>query len=711
MKTIIFTELMNKDVEIKQEALRLLSTPISEKEIENVKRVINYLDKKYYVQSETLVTDFEYDKLFDALKNIENSYPNLITKDSPTQRVAHGLSAEFTTVKHSVPMLSLDKCYNQEDLQSFDESLRKLVSEDEEVEYSIEPKFDGSSIALLYENDILVRAATRGDGTEGEDITQNARTIKSIPLSVNFSQFGISKIELRGEVVIEHTVFKKINKKREKEGLKIFENSRNTASGSLRMKDSAEVAKRGLEAFIYQVGFLIDENGNDILSSKFKGQSDILKYLGSLGFLVPKKETATFNSVKEVIDFCYLWQEKRNDYNYEIDGMVIKLNNIRLQNLVGHTAHHPRWAIAFKFKARQAITQLLNIEYQVGRTGAVTPVAKLDPVRLAGVTVSSVSLHNEEFIKEKDIHIGDFVFVERAGDVIPYISAVDLSKRIITTPVVFPKECPSCNASLTKPEAEAIWRCENADCPAQIEERIIHFVSKGAMNIDGLGKDIVKRFISEGLLNTIEDIYELPEKADSILALEGWKEKSFLNLKTSIENSKNQAIWRLIVGLGIRHIGTTTAKHLAKQVHSMLEFQNWSLEKLIELEDIGPKVAESISLFFSNEKNIELLNKLQLIGVKIEKTEEDLKPLSSNALEGKTFLFTGTLTKFSRTQAKEMVEENGGKNISSVSKNLNFLIVGEKAGSKLKKAEKINKDAEEKLIQVITEQAFLDMIS
>ena len=701
---------MNTDESIKKRAKNILNSIVFADTINELKEVINYLDNKYYVDSETLVSDFEYDKLFDILNLIEKENPSLVSVDSPTQRVAKGLSNNFSTVKHSAPMLSLDKCYNQEDLQSFDDSLRKLVAEGEEIEYSIEPKFDGSSIALLYENDILVRAATRGDGTEGEDITQNAKMILNIPQKVNFSKFGISKIELRGEVVIENSVFKNLNKNREKEGIKTFENSRNTASGSLRMKNPNEVAKRGLEAFIYQVGYLTDLDGKDILSSKFKGQSDILHWLGDLGFKIPKDETDVFNSVQHVIDFCFGWQEKRDHYNYEIDGMVIKLNNIRLQNLVGHTSHHPRWAIAFKFKARQAITKLIDIEYQVGRTGAITPVAKLEPVRLAGVTVSSVSLHNEEFIKGKDIRINDFVFVERAGDVIPYISGVDIAKRIDQNKFNFTTECPSCSFLLVKEEAEAIWRCENADCSAQVEESIIHFVSKGAMNIDGLGKDIVKRFLKEGFLKTIEDIYKLPNNKVAILALEGWKEKSFNKLLSSIENSKNQASWRLIVGLGIRHVGSTTAKHLAKQVGSLLDFTSWKQEELEALEDVGPRVAESILFFFNKEQNILLLNALKKLGVKIEKTAEDFKPLASNILEGKTFLFTGTLTKFSRTKAKELVEENGGKNISSISKNLNFLIVGEKAGSKLKKAESINKKAGSEIVKIITEQAFLDII-
>lgn len=700
---------MNKDKSIQQQATTLLQKNISAEDINELKTIIQYLDRKYYIQSETLVEDYVYDQLFDALKKIETEQPELIAPDSPTQRVAQGLSNDFATVQHAVPMLSLDKCYNQEDLESFDESLRKLVL-DQEITYHIEPKFDGSSIALLYENDLLVRAATRGDGIEGEDITANARTIKSIPLRVNFSAFGIHKIELRGEVVIAHNQFEKMNAEREKQGLKTFENSRNTASGSLRMKDSAEVAQRSLEAFIYQIGYIEDKQGKAILSTTFQKQSEIIDWLDQKGFLVPKKETKIVHSVKEAINYCLDWQEKRNHYNYEIDGMVIKLDNIPLQNIVGHTAHHPRWAIAFKFKARQAITQLHSVEYQVGRTGAVTPVAKLAPVKLAGVTVSSVSLHNEDFIKEKEIELNDYVYVERAGDVIPYIAGVDKLQRKNTTAIVFPTNCPSCSSALAKPEGEAIWRCENADCPAQIEERIIHFVSKGAMNIDGLGKDIVKRFLNEKLLQSIEDIYALPQKQEDLLALEGWKEKSVNNLVQGIENSKNQAIWRLIVGLGIRHIGTSTAKHLAKQVHSLLEFSHWTKEQLIELEDIGPKVADSIFTFFRNEKNIELLQHLATIGVKIEKTEDDLKPLASNLLEGKSFLFTGTLTQFSRAKAKEMVEQNGGKNISSVSKKLNYLIVGEKAGSKKTKAEKINKDAEVEIIKIRTETEFLAMI-
>lgn len=692
--------MFNNHEEMMALTARFISGKIDKTDIENLRKVILFHDFNYYNESQSLISDYEYDTLYKALKQLEEQHPELITPDSPTQKVSSALSQDFATVKHTVPMLSLSNSYNADDLIAFDESVKKLSGK-EVITYCVEPKFDGASIALLYENDILVRAATRGNGTEGDDITNNAKVMSSIPHKVNFSQHGISKIELRGEVVIENGVFEKMNAEREELGLKTFQNSRNTASGSLRMKESAEVAKRGLEAFIYQIGYAEDKNGNTLLGSKLLSHKKNIELLSQLGFKVPVHETATFNTINEVTNFCLDWEIKRDNYHYEIDGMVVKVDDLTTQNQLGATAHHPRWAIAFKFKPRKAVTKLLNIEYQVGRTGAVTPVAKLEPVRLAGVTVSSVSLHNEEFIKEKDIQIGDFVQVERAGDVIPYIAGVDLQQRLFTTPVVFPTSCPSCQSTLVKPEAEAIWRCENAECPAQSEERIIHFVSKGAMDIDGLGRDIVKRFMREGILNNIEDIYKLDYH--KILALEGWKEKSVNNLKEGIEKSKNQPLWRLLVGLGIRHVGTATAKMLEKQVKNILEFEHWNEEQYTELQDVGPKVAESIQQFFSNKNNIALINKLGEFGVKIEKTEEDNTQIS-NALEGKTFLFTGTLTQFSRDVAKELVEKHGGKNVSGVSANLDILVAGEKAGSKLTKAEKLG-------ITIWSEDDFLNKIA
>ena len=687
------------DDEMQVQTDNLLYKQLGKVDIPGLRAALKYHDWKYYVQAEPSISDIEYDKLFKALKDLEAEYPELVTPDSPTQRVAQVLTSDFQTVEHTVPMLSLSNSYNADDLFAFDESVKKL-SNRSDIQYAVEPKYDGASIALIYENDMLTRAATRGNGTEGEEITGNAKRIKNIPLQADFSKYGISKIELRGEVVIELGVFDRMNEARETEGLKVFQNSRNTASGSLRMKDPEEVSKRNLEAFIYQIGYAADAHGNELLGEKLLSHFENIDMLHALGFQTPQEEKTLVSSIEEVSEFVKEWEEKRDGYNYEIDGMVVKVNDLRLQNSLGFTAHHPRWAIAFKFKARQATTQLLNIEYQVGRTGAVTPVAKLDPVRLAGVTVSSVSLHNADFIHEKDIHLGDYVKVERAGDVIPYIASVDLTRRDKVEAVVFPTECPSCAAQLVRPEVEAVWRCENAECPAQAEERMIHFVSKGAMDIEGLGKDIVKRFMTEGIVSKIEDIYRLDYEA--ILSLEGWKDKSVENLRSGVEKSKSQPLWRLLVALGIRHVGSATAKMLEKQIQRIDDLVSWNADSLAELEDVGPKVAESILSFFHNEENQALIKSLEELGVKVEKTEED-SALKSNKLEGLTFLFTGSLSRFSRDKAKELVEENGGKNISGVSAKLNYLVAGEKAGSKLTKAEKLG-------IPVISEDEFLGMI-
>ena len=665
--------------------------------------VIRYHDWKYYLQSAPSINDQQYDFLFKELKKIETENPNLVRDDSPTQRIGLALSTDTKTVTHSVPMISLDNSYNADDLKEFDERLQKLLN-GEAIQYCVEPKFDGSSIALLYENDKLVRAATRGNGVEGEDITHNARVLKSIPLQANFSERGISKIELRGEVVIANDVFKKLNEDRAKENLKTFQNSRNTASGSLRMKDPSETANRGLEAFIYQLGYAVDTNNNNVLGESLNNHFENIDMLYTLGFKTPQSEKKICNSIQEVIDFCNEWEAKRDSYNYEIDGMVIKVNKLTQQNKVGATGHHPRWAIAYKFKAKKARTKLLDIEYQVGRTGAITPVAKLEPVPLAGVTISSVSLHNEDFIKEKKLRMNAYVYVERSGDVIPYISGVDESSLDENTQeIIFPKNCPSCNSELVREAEESAWRCINLECVAKSEESIIHFVSKEAMDIDGLGRDIVIRFMKEGLIKQISDIYLLPNKKETILALDGWKEKSYTNLVDGIEASKNKALWRILVGLGIRHVGVIMAKKLAKQITSIFDLQAWTTEQLLELEDIGPKVAESIHQFFSNESNIHLLKELERNGVALIHNELNSEQIA-NTLAGKTFLFTGTLTKFTRDKAKELVEKNGGTILSGVSAKLSYLVAGVEAGSKLKKAQEIAS------IQIIDEDDFLKLI-
>ncbi len=678
----------------------------AETQLQQLRQCINYFDRKYYVDAETLISDFEYDQLFSFLKKIEQQFPELITEDSPSQRVARALTEDFTSVLHTVPMLSLENSYNAADLLDFHRRVSELTNTTK-INYVVEPKFDGSSIALVYENDMLVRAATRGDGIAGEDITNNAKVIRSIPLSANFSAFGIQKIELRGEVVISNEFFENFNKHREQQGLSTFQNSRNTAAGTLRLKDPNEVAKRGLEAFVYHVAYAIDAEGNNVLGNKLYSHNENIHLLHDLGFKTPTIEKK-LGAINEVIAFCEEWENKRGIYAYEIDGMVIKVDSISLQQQVGATAHHPRWAIAYKFKAKQATTVLERVEYQVGRTGAITPVAKLTPVPLAGVTISSVSLHNEDFIKEKDVRLGDTVIVERAGEVIPYIvGSVTAARTGAEQEIQFPKHCPSCSSELVKPEDESVWRCINADCPAQVEEKIIHFVSKDAMDIDGLGRDIVIRFIKEGIINHITDIYKIVttepnEKLQQIRNLQGWKEKSVNNLVNGINASKANPLWRLINGLGIRHVGVTTAKYLATQVSHLNDYKDWSLEKLTQLQDVGPKVAASIHDFFSNEQNILLIEQLEALGVNV--TNDNSQTTVSDKLSGKTFLFTGTLTQFTRDEAKELVERNGGKLLSGVSKNLHYLVAGAEAGSKLEKAQKIES------IQIIDEGTFLKMI-
>jgi len=694
--------------------LKLSFESFTENEAEDaaaeLKTVLNYHDWRYYVISDPIVTDFEYDTLFKGLQKLESAYPELKSEDSPTERVARGKSDDFPTVPHLIPMLSLDNSYNSEDLEDFDRRMKDLGPENG-IAYTVEPKFDGASIALIYENDLLVRAATRGNGVEGDEITNNAKTINTIPLKALFSQHGIHKAELRGEVLISKSNFQKLNDRRRKQNealkkegkkeLELFKNSRNTSSGGLRAKDSNKAAERNMDAFIYQVAVALDKEGNSLLGDKFTSHLGLIELLASLGFKTPDEEKTHSKEIKDIYAFCNDWENKRENYTYEIDGMVIKVDDLNAQNVIGSTAHHPRWAIAYKFKAKNASTKLLNIEYQVGRTGAVTPVAKLEPVFLAGVTVSSVSLHNSDFIKEKDIHLGDTVIVERAGDVIPYIASVLPDLRDGSEQKVeYPDSCPVCETRLEKEESEAVWRCPNFSCLAQREERLIHFVSKGAMNIDGLGKDIIKRFINEDIISGVEDIYKIDY--DKVAKLEGWKERSIAKLSAGIDASKEQTLWRLLVALGIRHVGSTTAKMLSKQIENILDLKTGTKEELENLEDIGPKVSQSLSEWFSSSENVSLIESLAESGVNTFRTEAETP--SSQALGGKTFLFTGTLSKFSRSDAKAMVEDNGGKVMSGVSAKLNYLIAGEKAGSKLTKAQKIDN------IKIIDENEFLNML-
>ncbi len=670
--------------------------PQAKKSLEALRDVLRFHEYRYYVLNDPLISDPEYDRLYKALEKIEKEDPALVTPDSPTQRVAKGLTGNFVQVQHLVPMLSLDNSYNAEDLVDFDRKAREL-SRTDNIEYCVEPKFDGASISLIYENDLLRRGATRGDGVKGDDITTNIKQIKSIPLSARFSAHGIKQIEIRGEVLMAKKNFKQYNEQLAEQGLPPLANPRNASAGTLRIKDPKIVAGRNLEGFLYHISYYTAAVKK---KEPFSTQSESISLLWELGFRSPEKEKKIFRGIDKVVDWCREFEEKRDTLPYEIDGLVIKVNDLALQEKLGMTSHHPRWAIAYKFKARQATSLLKNVEFQVGRTGNITPVAKIDPVPIGGVTVSSISLHNEDFIREKDIRIGDTVLVERAGDVIPYIvkSFPELRKGY-EKKIRFPEKCPVCGKPLSKEEGEAAWRCTNYHCEAQRLQRIIHFASKDAMEITGLGEAIITKFYEKGWLNDIAGVYELP--FDEIESLEGFGKKSVEKLKQSIEHSKTQPLNRLIYGLGIKFIGETTAKTLANSIGHLLELKDYSLEQLQELEDIGPKVARSIHDFFRDKENITLLHQLEKKGVVLKNQK---KELASGSLEGLSFLFTGTLPTLKRNDAEAMVEQNGGHLLSGVSAKLNYLVVGEDAGSKLDKAKKLN------TVKIISEEEFLKMV-
>jgi DNA ligase (NAD+) len=701
---------------------KLLSAPQADlfgentvERIENLRQVIRYHEWRYYVQNDPVVSDFEYDQLYKQLETLENQFPELVAPDSPTQRVGKDLVENFEQIAHLTPMLSLDNSYNADDLNDFDESVKKLckLEKDADVEYCVEPKFDGGTIAIVYENDRLVRAATRGNGYMGDDITLNIRTLKSVPLQAAFSKHGIVKAELRGEALIRKDVFDKINKKRQEAGEALFANPRNAATGGLRMKDPKETALRGLEAFLYQLGYAIDNQGNNVLE-KFTTHDESIHLLRELGFKVPLhkpepgnhlEETKTCKNIAEVIAFCQAWQDFRDEYPYEIDGMVVKVNSLELQVRCGSTSHHPRWAIAFKFRARQATTRLRDVEFQVGKTGAITPVAKLDPVPLAGVTVQNVSLHNEEFIRSKDIRIGDQVLVERAGDVIPYIvkSLAEL-RNGSEKEIFYPKNCPVCNSELVKPEDEAIWRCENAECEAQVMARMIFHTSKHAMDIEGLGESTIEKFYKLGWLHSIADLYRLDY--EKIAQLEGFGEKSATNLRNAVEKAKHNSIHRLLHSLSIHHLGQKGGKLLAAEIEHVLDLKNWDLEKYQTIRDIGPVLAQNVFYFFQNPHNIELLETMERLGVNLRQTDEDKKAdlNTDGSLYGKSILFTGTLSQMTREEAEKLAAAAGASLASGVSKHLSILVVGEKAGSKLKKAQELG------TVEVWSEGEFLERV-
>jgi DNA ligase (NAD+) len=547
---------------------------------------------------------------------------------------------------------------------------------------------------------MLIRACTRGDGVAGEDITQNIKQIKSIPISIPLSKFGLQQIEIRGEVIMSKQSFASFNEKLKEKQVATLANPRNAAAGSLRMKDPKEVAERNLDAFIYHISYVLPLK-NSTPTTLLKSHSGSLELLWNLGFRSPQKEKKLFNSIQEVIDFCGVFELERDNLPYDIDGLVIKINDFALQEKLGMTSHHPRWAIAYKFKARQATTILENVEFQVGRTGAVTPVAKLKAVALGGVTVSSISIHNEEYIKEKDLRLGDTVIIERAGDVIPQIvQSIPSLRKGNEKMISFPTQCPVCTAPLEKEEAEAVWRCTSATCDAQVVEKMIHFVSKDAMDIKSFGEANIRKFYELGILKTIPQLYVL--EFENIGKLEGFGQKSIDNLKAAIETSKTQPLYRLIYALGIRFVGETTAKTIATHIKHLLDLQDMSIETLQSFEDVGIKVANSIFQYFKEPKNIELIQELESLGVNMIQAEHTQ---ADGNLNGLNFLFTGTLVQLKRTQAEAIVESKGGHILGGVSSKLHYLVVGEDAGSKLEKAKKIA------TIKIITEEEFIQLTS
>lgn len=685
------------------QAKALLNTDSSnvEETITQLREVLNYADWKYYVQSEPVLADFEYDTLFKKLQHFEEQYPEHVTGDSPTQRVAKGLSEKFPAVSHLVPMLSLDNTYNADDLRDWDRRCKELAGTDD-IEYCAEPKYDGASISLIYENGQLVRGATRGDGVMGEEVTINIKQIRSIPLSTAFMKDNVNQIEIRGEVVINKDVFAAYNTQRIAEGQSPLANPRNAASGTLRILDPKEVGKRKLSAVLYHISYYTQTGGADVPQS-LHTHYDSLNWLYQLGFPTPVKEMKRFKSIDEVIAFCEDFETRRDDLPYEVDGLVIKVNSFAMQDKMGMTTHHPRWAVAYKFKARQATSKLLRVEFQVGRTGSVTPVAKIEPVPIGGVTVSSISLFNEDVVREKDLHIGDTVLVERAGDVIPYIVKPLAELRDGNEEkIIFPKHCPICSEELEKPEEEAVWRCINISCPAQVVERIIHFASKDAMDIRSMGDANVRKFYELGLLPNIPGIFNI--NWEEVRKLGGFGEKSITNLQTAINNSKTQPLNRVIYGLGIRHVGETMAKTLANAVEHIRDLYNYTEEQLLALDDVGPKVAASVLHFFHTPENRHMIDLLDEAGVNLINQKRNTQQ-GSGELEGKSFLFTGTLSRFKRSEAEAMVEAKGGTLLGSVSSKLNYLVVGEDAGSKLEKAKKLA------TVAILTEDEFLTLIN
>lgn len=662
-----------------------------EERIHLLRNELNNHNYNYYVLDNATISDFNFDIKLKELEKLEKENPIFFDVNSPTQRVGGSITKNFNTVVHQNRMYSLDNSYSKDDLLDWEKRIQKRLGTSE-IEYTCELKFDGASINLTYEDGQFVKAVTRGDGFQGDEVTNNVKTIRSIPLSIK--KDFVQNFEMRGEIILPLKGFIKMNEERVANNEEAYRNPRNTASGSLKLQDSSEVAKRPLDCLLYQV--VTSER-------KYKTHFESLENARKVGFKVPKT-IALVKSIEEVFDFVNNWDTKRHTLPYETDGIVIKVNNLQQQEELGYTSKAPRWAIAYKFKAEQVSTILNEITYQVGRTGAITPVANLEPVQLAGTTVKRASLHNADQIEKLDIRENDTVFVEKGGEIIPKIIAVDLAKRPIdSTPTLYATNCPECNTELVRTEGDAKHYCPNEfGCAPQITGRIQHFISRKAMDIDGLGGETVDLLRKEGLIQNYADLYDL--KVAQVIPLERMAEKSAQNMISGIEKSKEIPFEKVLFALGIRFVGETVAKKLAKHFKSIDNLMKATFEELINVDEIGDRIAQSIIEFSSNDGNINLINRLKEVGVQLEVSAESLEN-QTNKLKGQIFVVSGVFHQMSRNELKKAIEDNGGKVSSSISKKTNFIVAGDNMGpSKLTKAQDLG-------ITIISEQDFIDKIS
>lgn len=665
------------------------------KRLKELRKLIAEYDKKYYVENISAVSDFEYDQLYHELLDLEKQFPELYDPSSPTQKVPSDKISAFQKVEHNFPMLSLQNTYTTAEIEAFVQRCQQLLDTDK-IQYLVELKFDGVSISLRYKNNRLNKAITRGDGAVGDDVTMNILQVKDIPKYIfKPANFPVEEFEVRGEVFMTRHNFAEINNQQILKNQKVFSNPRNLASGTLKLLDPEEVARRPLNFFAY---YLLTKE--PVLSDL----STNLELMKTMGFPI-NSNFKLCNSVTEILEFIDEWKDKRDELPYNIDGLVIKVNSIKQQQELGYIARFPRWAIAYKYSAEQVETKLLDITYQVGRTGIVSPVAELEPVELSQTNVKRATLHNEDFIKENDFRVGDYVFVEKGGEIIPKLVGVNFEKRAPNLkPFEFTKICPcELQTPLVKFEDEVAYYCLNPNCPWQIRKRIEHFASRNAMNIEYLGEKAIDELVSRGWLHNIADIYELANYGEEIAKLPGWGKKSVENLLKGIEKSKEKPFANVLFGLGIRYIGENAAKILAAEAKTIDNLMSLDETALTQINQVGKKIAKSILKFFANNENIEIINRLKYYGLQFASTEI-VREKSSEALNGKTFLFTGELKAMSRNNAATLVEKNGGKVVSSVSKKLDYLVVGENPGSKYQKAVELG-------VKILNETEFFELLN